>query len=86
MKTTAFALAFTWAVFLTAYKRNDCPREFRIGQTYQDIKDGPCPDIEKQARWADSTTASYLCPSKMVVVVGSRQTRKMVGFFLWNGQ
>lgn len=87
MKVMEFLIAATIGALLIAWiPQSDCSKDFRIGQTYAEIQKGPCPDIERQARWADSATAAYLCPSQMVVAVGDRHSGKMVGFFLWNGQ
>lgn len=85
MKQTAFALGFTWALMLVAFKLNDCPPHYELGQTYAQVQT-VCPAMEKQARWADSTSAAYLCPTDSVVVVGSKYTGKSIGFFKWNGQ
>ena len=61
-----------------------CPQEFRIGQTYNQIKAGPCPDIGTQAIMlgGDPNTVVYYCASRQTAVVGDVTTGKMVGFFL----
>jgi hypothetical protein len=70
----------------TAAAQNNCPPEFVIGQTYNEIKAGPCPDIARQAFMVlDSTRIAYYCPSRNTAVVGSIVTGKMEGFFLSDG-
>ena len=62
----------------------NCPNEFVIGMTYQQIKSGPCRDIGAQAIMLgdDPNTVVYYCPSRQTAVVGDVTTGKMVGFFL----
>ena len=65
-----------------------CPPVLEIGQTYAEIKQGPCPDIDSMAafRAPDSVHVAYFCPSRHVMVIGDMRTGRMDAFFLYNGR
>lgn len=48
-----------------------CPKQILLGMSYKQIKDGPCPDIEKAARpHIDPFHPAYYCPSLNEMVIG----------------
>lgn len=57
-----------------------CPPRLEIGQTYRQIKAGPCPDIEAQANERTGDIVFYYCPSLSVQVMGDVTTGQMIGF------
>lgn len=78
-------LPFAALILVGAAHRPDCPPHFDIGQSYHEVQQGPCPDIDSVAsfRAPDSVHVAYYCKSKNVMVVGDMQTGKMDGFFLY---
>jgi hypothetical protein len=72
------------AVTPSVLRYDPCPPKFEIGQSYHEIQQGPCPDIDSVASFKpDSTHTVYLCKSQHIAVVGSMVTGKMEGFFLY---
>ena len=60
-------------------------QDVKLGMTYNEIKAGPCPDIESEAAVLLSPGFPvYYCPSLKLRIVGSRLTGKIVGIFLWD--
>lgn len=76
------------AAALFVPRADPCPPHFDIGQTYHEVQQGPCPDIDSVAsfRAPDSVHVGYYCPSKRVMVIGDMRTGKMDAFFLYNSQ
>lgn len=76
-----------YAIFAAALftHKSDCPPHFELGQTYHEIQQGPCPDIDTVAslKAADSIHVAYYCKSKQTMAVGSIRTGKMDAFFLF---
>lgn len=68
------------AILAVAAYPNACPPKLEIGQTYAQIKAGPCPDIEPRAFDRRENVVSYFCPSLKVAVLGSVVTGKAIGF------
>lgn len=83
MKLVLLPLAAS-AIALIAAHKPDCPPHFDIGQTYHEVQQGPCPDIDSVAsyRAEDSVHVIYLCRSRSIAVVGNMRTGKVDGFFL----
>lgn len=83
----ASGLLLAVGIALSALTLQPCPAEFRIGQTYAEIKSGPCPTIDSVASFTteDQTHSAYLCKARQTIVVGDRRTGKMDAFFLYAG-
>lgn len=81
-------LLLVGAVVLLAAHKPECPAEFRLGMTYKEIQQGPCPGIDSVAsfRAEDGIHVGYLCKPRQTMAIGNMQTGKMDAFFLFEQQ